>query len=115
MSRRNRNRQAHASIVTPVPVSLNDPRALAEPVRMTDPPPVAAAGVPPAPETIAEATMRPEQKTLPAMVAGCQRLVQHDSVAWWCACGATGRMGRSNDGIPYVNDEILRHAPGERR
>lgn len=77
--------------------------------------PLAPAGRPPATEAFADAVMRPEQSPPVTLVAACQRLLQHDSVAWWCACGATGRVGRSNDGIPFVNEEILRHAPGERR
>lgn len=43
--------------------------------------------------------------------AHCDRLVQHDSLRWWCACGASGLTGRSPDGIPYVTDEILAHYP----
>lgn len=45
----------------------------------------------------------------------CARLVQHDSLRWECACGASGPVARSGDGIPYVDAEVLRHAPGERR
>lgn len=43
----------------------------------------------------------------------CTRFVQHDSLHWTCACGATGRVGRSPDGMPFVTDELLRHQPGE--
>ena len=42
----------------------------------------------------------------------CDRLVQHNSLRWSCACGAAGPVGRSADGIPYVDDEMLRHEPG---
>jgi hypothetical protein len=57
----------------------------------------------------------PEPGVMPPRANVCNRLIQHDSMAWWCACGATGRVGRSNDGIPFINEEILRHAPGERK
>lgn len=47
---------------------------------------------------------------------GCTReIVHHDSLFWRCACGGSGRVGRSKDGIPYVNEEILAHVPGEQR
>ncbi len=48
-----------------------------------------------------------------AAVPLCGRLVQHNSLRWTCACGAAGPVGRSADGIPYVDDEMLRHEAGE--
>ena len=51
--------------------------------------------------------------TAPASVPLCDRLVQHNSLRWNCACGASGSVDRSADGIPYVDDEMLRHEPGE--
>ncbi len=42
----------------------------------------------------------------------CDRLIHHDSIAWRCACGARGPVGRSADGVPFVDAEILRHKPG---
>jgi hypothetical protein len=45
----------------------------------------------------------------------CSRLVQHDSMRWFCACGGGGPVGRSVDGIPFVNEDILAHLPGEER
>ena len=50
--------------------------------------------------------------TLNERVPLCDRLVQHNSLRWSCACGAAGPVGRSADGIPYVDDEMLRHEPG---
>lgn len=43
----------------------------------------------------------------------CKRMVRHDSIKWTCACGASGPVGRSADGIPYVNAAMLEHATGE--
>lgn len=45
----------------------------------------------------------------------CSRQVTYDSLRWSCACGAAGKVGRSNDGIPYVDEDVLAHAPGEQR
>jgi hypothetical protein len=67
--------------------------------------------------------LAPPEDVVPAepnKVAGtstavCERLVSHDSLRWRCACGASGPVARSNDGIPYVTEEILRHTPGEVR
>jgi hypothetical protein len=44
----------------------------------------------------------------------CERTVTYDSQRWVCACGVSGEVARSNDGIPYVDDEVLAHAPGDR-
>ena len=43
----------------------------------------------------------------------CRRMVRHDSIKWTCACGASGPVGRSVDGMPYVNSVILEHVTGE--
>lgn len=43
----------------------------------------------------------------------CRRMVRHDSLKWTCACGASGPVGRSADGIPYVNAAMLEHVTGE--
>jgi len=45
----------------------------------------------------------------------CARLLRWDSSGWSCTCGGSGPVGRSPDGIPFANDEILAHAPGEKR
>ena len=70
-------------------------QARREPVPVEDPRTVATVAEPASPEP------------------HCERLVQNDSLRWTCACGASGLVGRSVDGIPYVNAEILRHEPGE--
>lgn len=63
------------------------------------------------------ASPAPTERELPVAAAAarprCDRLLTHDSIYWVCACGARGRVGRSADGIPYVDDEVLGHLPGE--
>lgn len=43
----------------------------------------------------------------------CSRFVTFDSLRWRCACGASGRVGRTADGIPDTSGDILLHRPGE--
>lgn len=45
----------------------------------------------------------------------CQRETRHDSIRWVCGCGAGGPVGRSNDGIPFVTEEMLEHSPGQQK
>lgn len=46
----------------------------------------------------------------------CTRtILEWDGIRWRCACGASGPVRVSNDGIPYVDEEILAHQPGESR
>ncbi len=79
--------------------------------KVLKPIPAAAPAAPPAPvedpRVLASVAESPPVR--------CGRLVQHDSLRWRCACGGSGPVGRSPDGMPYVNDEMLRHAPGERK
>jgi hypothetical protein len=56
-----------------------------------------------------------ELRVVPAPPKSCDRLIVRDSIRWHCACGASGPVGRSKDGIPYVDGEILAHEPGEQR
>ena len=42
----------------------------------------------------------------------CTRFVIYDSLRWHCNCGASGRVGRTADGIPDTSGDILRHQPG---
>ena len=42
----------------------------------------------------------------------CTRFVTYDSLRWHCNCGASGRVGRTADGIPDTSGDILRHQPG---
>lgn len=44
----------------------------------------------------------------------CERTVTYDSQRWTCSCGVSGIVARSDDGIPYVDDEVLAHVPGDR-
>ncbi len=49
---------------------------------------------------------------VPAMrVTYCDRLVNHNAMFWRCACGASGRVRVSADGIPAGPDSF-RHLPG---
>jgi len=45
-------------------------------------------------------------------IDGCTRFMSFDSIRWRCACGASGPVGRTNDGIPDTSGDILRHQPG---
>jgi hypothetical protein len=42
----------------------------------------------------------------------CTAFVTYDSLRWRCNCGASGRVGRTADGIPDTSGDILRHLPG---
>lgn len=112
MSRRNRHRAelsggpVGATIALPSPPAA-EPAAAEMHVRFTEA------------DIVLDHTMH-QDGTATLMVADpdgrCSRKIVHfDSLFWRCACGATGRVGRSNDGIPFVNDEVLAHAPGENR
>lgn len=57
---------------------------------------------------VAEPPPEPEQQQ-----EVCDRLVNHDSLRWTCACGGSGPVARSLDGMPFVNEEMLRHEPGQ--
>lgn len=46
-------------------------------------------------------------------VTECGRRITWNSCRWICACGGSGRLGRDADGMPYVDDDVLRHQPGE--
>lgn len=46
----------------------------------------------------------------------CHReILEANGDEWRCACGASGPSGRSLDGIPFFDDDILLHRPGERK
>lgn len=44
--------------------------------------------------------------------ADCNRFVSFDSLRWRCACGASGRVGRTPDGMPDTSGDVLRHPAG---
>ena len=67
----------------------------------------------PPPATADEATVSAAVAPREAPPPGCQRQINPDSLRGRCACGASGPVGRSVDGIPFVNAEMLRHEPGE--
>jgi hypothetical protein len=90
-------------------------RASVEAEAITDPLAQLVATPPPGPEPIPGAAVA-LQEAIPAVesaTADCDRFISFDSIRWRCACGATGRVGRTNDGIPDTSGDVLRHQPGE--
>lgn len=65
------------------------------------------------PAPVHVAFMRDELEVGGRSAPACDRLLIHDSLRWTCACGASGRVGRTSDGIPYLDAELVRHTPGE--
>lgn len=65
------------------------------------------AALPPPVEDLHQEPAQPE-------TAICDRLLTYDSVFWRCGCGATGRVGRTSEGMPAIDAAVRRHPPGER-
>ncbi len=105
MSRKNRNRPQQAPSPPPAASSLAATPAMH--IRFTDGEDVFRTTVNLETGIAAIRIKRPEGE--------CSRQVTYDSLRWSCACGAEGKVGRSKDGIPYVDEDILAHAPGEQR
>jgi hypothetical protein len=114
MSRRNRNRQQAQAFPPPPPPATEElPEAEA-----------VAAVAEVVPDRLGSWRLRPEEvegmapdffAELRKRARCIRQIVYRDGLIWRCACGATGPMGRSSDGIPFEDETILAHAPGETR